>query len=158
MKKRFLPSILMLIVTVLFLGTARSQSTGEGKDTKPSEAKQADMSGTVAAGEANPAEAAKEGAKPPKPEYPPFGEVLGDAETIDGLFKLYRKGEGLFGEVTPAHLNQDFIVAISIARGMGERPLLGGMTWGFGDDAIWQFRKVDKKIQVVRRHVRFTAD
>ena len=49
-------------------------------------------------------------------------------------------------------------MAIAIARGMGETPLVGGMTWGFGDDWIWQFRKTDKKIQVVRRNVRFTAD
>ena len=46
---------------------------------------------------------------------------------------------------------------ISIARGIGETPLLGGMTWGFGDDWIWQFRKVDDRIQIVRRNVRFTA-
>ncbi|MCX7424810.1 MAG: zinc-dependent metalloprotease [Planctomycetia bacterium] len=158
MKKCLLPSVAMLIVTVLSFGPARAQSTGEAKDAKPTEAKQANVDKTVAAGEANPAEAAKEGPRPPKPEYPPFGEVLGDAETIDGLFKMFRKGEGLFGEVTPAHLNQDFIVAISIARGMGEQPLLGGMAWGFGDDAIWQFRKTDKKIQIVRRNVRFTAN
>ena len=54
-------------------------------------------------------------------------------------------------------LNQDLIVAIAIARGIGEQPLLGGMTWGFGDDWIWQFRKVDDRIQIVRRNVRFRA-
>ena len=32
------------------------------------------------------------------------------------------------------------------------------MSWGFGDDWIWQFRKVDDRIHVVRRNVRFTAD
>ena len=31
------------------------------------------------------------------------------------------------------------------------------MTWGFGDDWIWQFRKVDDRIQIVRRNVRFRA-
>ncbi|NQT36127.1 MAG: zinc-dependent metalloprotease, partial [Planctomycetes bacterium] len=33
----------------------------------------------------------------------------------------------------------------------------GGMSWGFGDDWLWQFRKVEERIQVVRRNVRFTA-
>ncbi len=47
---------------------------------------------------------------------------------------------------------------ISIARGIGEGSLLGGMTWGFGDDWVWQFRKVGDNVQIVRRNVRFTAD
>ena len=49
------------------------------------------------------------------------------------------------------------MVAIAIARGIGERPLMGGMSWGFGDDWMWQFRKVDDRIQIVRRNVRFRA-
>jgi len=32
------------------------------------------------------------------------------------------------------------------------------MSLGFGDDWVWQFRKVDDNIQVVRRNVRFFAD
>ena len=31
------------------------------------------------------------------------------------------------------------------------------MSWGFGDDWLWQFRRVDERIHVVRRNVRFTA-
>ncbi len=31
------------------------------------------------------------------------------------------------------------------------------MSWGFGDDWLWQFRKVGDRIQIVRRNVRFTA-
>ena len=50
------------------------------------------------------------------------------------------------------------MVATEIARGIGQMPLVGGMTWGFGDDWIWQFRKVDDRIEVVRRNVRFRAD
>ena len=63
----------------------------------------------------------------------------------------------MYGELTAAHFNKDFIVAIAIARGIGEGPLLGGMSWGFGDDWLWQFRKVGDRIRVVRRNVRFTA-
>jgi len=93
-----------------------------------------------------------------KSKYPPFSEVLEDATTIDGLIKLYRKDEKLYAEMTSANLDKDFIVLIAIARGMGEPPLLGGMTWSVGDDWIWQFRKAGERIQVVRRNVRFTAD
>ena len=54
-------------------------------------------------------------------------------------------------------LNRDFIVLITIARGIGQKPILGGFSWGFGDDAVWQFRKAGENIQIVRRNVRFTA-
>ena len=79
------------------------------------------------------------------------------SRSIDGLIKMHRKGNRLLAELTSSHLNQDFIVLISIAKGIGRGQLLGGMSWGFGDDWIWQFRKVDDRIHVVRRNVRFTA-
>lgn len=93
----------------------------------------------------------------PKPKYPPFSEVLKDFEPVSGLIKLYRKEQQLMAEIPPQLLQRDLIVLISIARGIGEGQLLGGMTWGFGDDWIWQFRKVDDNIQIVRRNVRFRA-
>ena len=91
-------------------------------------------------------------------KHPPFADVVGDAERIEGLINLYQKGNRLFAELTPGDLNRDLMVAIEIARGIGQMPLVGGMTWGFGDDWIWQFRKVDDRIEVVRRNVRFRAD
>jgi hypothetical protein len=53
-------------------------------------------------------------------------------------------------------MNQDTFVD-SIAKGIGRGMVLGGMTWQSGDDWIWQFRKVDDRIQIVRRNVRFMA-
>jgi len=105
-------------------------------------------------GESKPAAAAEQ----PKPKYPPYAEVIKDHETIDGLIKLHRKGNRLLGELGGRHMNKDFIVLISIAKGIGRGSILGGMSWGFGDDWIWQFRKVDDRILLVRRNVRFTAD
>ncbi|MBX7074901.1 MAG: zinc-dependent metalloprotease [Pirellulales bacterium] len=95
-----------------------------------------------------------------KDKYPPFAEVTKEAKaSADGsLIKMWQKGEHLFAEIGSGQLDRDFIVLISIARGIGEGPILGGMTWGFGDDWLWQFRKVDDKIHIVRRNVRFTAD
>lgn len=92
-----------------------------------------------------------------KPKHPAYADFLKDYTTIDGLIKLHRKENHVYAELTPSQLNRDFIVLISIARGIGEGALLGGMTWGFGDDWIWQFRKVEDSIQVVRRNVRFRA-
>lgn len=92
-----------------------------------------------------------------KSKRPSFASLLGDVEAISGLIKLYRKDGKLYGEIPNSLLNKDFMVIISIARGIGEGSLLGGMSWGFGDDWIWQFRKTDQKIQIVRRNVRFRA-
>lgn len=93
----------------------------------------------------------------PQPKKPAFAELLGGAQGVDGVIKLYRKDTKLYGELGVEDLNRDFLMAIAIARGIGQLPLVGGMTWGFGDDWIWQFRKVDDRIQVVRRNVRFRA-
>ena len=77
---------------------------------------------------------------------------------IEGLHQAASQGHAACSpSFSPGDLNRDIMVAIAIARGIGERPLLGGMTWGFGDDWIWQFRKVDDRIQIVRRNVRFRA-
>ncbi len=93
----------------------------------------------------------------PASKYPPFADVVKDSEAVDGLIKLHHKGTRLYAELGHNHLDRDFIVLISIARGIGKGAILGGMSWGFGDDWIWQFRKVDERIHVVRRNVRFTA-
>ncbi|MCA9246566.1 MAG: zinc-dependent metalloprotease [Planctomycetales bacterium] len=86
-----------------------------------------------------------------------YAAITKDAKSVDGLIKLHRNGSNLYAELNANQLNKDFIVLISIAKGIGQRPLLGGMTWGFGDDWLWQFRKVDERIQLVRRNVRFKA-
>ncbi|MEX0643159.1 MAG: zinc-dependent metalloprotease [Pirellulales bacterium] len=108
-------------------------------------------------GDAESQPAAKESAKP-KPKYPPYADVLKDSTKIDGLITLHRKGDLLLAELGSGQLNRDYIVLITIARGIGQTPILGGWSWGFGDDAVWQFRRAGENIQLVRRNVRFTAD
>ena len=99
--------------------------------------------------------AAKSASGKSKSKYPPYSTVLKDAKKIPGMITLHLKDRSLFAELTPGHLNKDYIVLTTIARGMGQRPLLGGFSWG--DDAVWQFRKVDDRIHVVRRNLRFRA-
>jgi hypothetical protein len=108
--------------------------------------------------EAKPAAKPAAAAATPKPKYPPFEEVTKDAEAKDGLIKLWQKDETLLAEIGPGQLNRDYIVLITIARGIGQTPIVGGFSWGFGDDAVWQFRKAGENIQLVRRNVRFTAE
>ncbi|MEX2092334.1 MAG: zinc-dependent metalloprotease, partial [Pirellulales bacterium] len=61
-------------------------------------------------------------------------------------------------ELDAKNLNRDLIVLITIARGIGQTPIVGGFSWQFGDDAVWQFRRAGERIHLVRRNVRFTAD
>ncbi len=99
----------------------------------------------------------KKDKKDKKPKFPPFSDVVKDPKTTEGLIKLHQSKSRLFAELSPSQFDKDFIVVIAIARGIAQGPLLGGMTWGFGDDWIWQFRRVEDKVHVVRRNVRFRA-
>ncbi|MCI0334294.1 MAG: zinc-dependent metalloprotease [Planctomycetes bacterium] len=108
--------------------------------------------------EAKPAAKPAAAAATPKPKYPPFEEFLKDAEEKPGLIKLWQKDDQLFAELSAQQLDRDYIVLITIARGIGQTPIVGGFSWGFGDDAVWQFRKAGENIQLVRRNVRFTAE
>ena len=95
--------------------------------------------------------------KEPRPKYAPYADAMAGAETIEGLIKLHRKDMHLFAELSPGDMNKDFMVAIAIARGISQTPLIGGMTWEFDDTWIWQFRRTEDRIQIVRRNVRFRA-
>ncbi|MEN9666508.1 MAG: hypothetical protein RLZZ326_2871, partial [Planctomycetota bacterium] len=109
-----------------------------------------------------PAPPAAPSAPPAAPEAkggkPPFATVVKDATRIPGLITLHRKDDKVWAELPDSILGRELFVLISIAKGIGDGQLLGGMSWGFGDDWIWQFRKVDDNIHVVRRNVRFFAD
>jgi hypothetical protein len=149
----------------LVLKTVGDGNKPETKDAKPEVAKEspkADGNGakkdedTGAKSQAKPASDAA--ADKPKPKYPPFAELLKDAHKLEGVVTFYRKDDQLFAEIGPRQLDRDYIVLMTIARGIGQTPILGGFSWGFGDDAVWQFRKAGENIQLVRRNVRFTAE
>lgn len=105
--------------------------------------------------------AASAPAQPMQPPAPPYAAILKDAKRIPesgaSMITLYQKGNSLYAELMPGDLGQEYIVLISISRGIGRGQLLGGMSWGFGDDWIWQFRKVDDNIHIIRKNVRFKA-
>ena len=93
----------------------------------------------------------------PKSKFPKYGDVLKDTTELAGLLTLHKGDEKLFVELKRSDFDKDFFVLITIAKGIGQRPLLGGYSWGFGDDWVWQFRRVGDRVHVVRRNVRFTA-
>jgi Met-zincin/Domain of unknown function (DUF5117) len=93
-------------------------------------------------------------AKAPAPKYATY---LKDAKTHTGMMTLHVKGSKLYAEMNSSDYSAEYIVLISIAKGIGMDPLLGGYSWGFGDDWIWKFRKVDDRVHVIRKNVRFVA-
>jgi hypothetical protein len=133
-------------------GSKTDRAAASAKNTKEEDS--LPVSGAAAA-----AAAAQGGssADTPRPKYPPHSVVLKDAERKAGLIPLYLKENKLYAEIGPQQLNKDFIVVIAIAKGIGQAPLVGGYSWGFGDDWVWQFRKVDDQIRIIRRNVRFRA-
>ena len=86
-----------------------------------------------------------------------FQKVVKDSERIEGLLPLYRKEDKLIVEVPSKLLGKEFFITISIAQGIGSNSLLGGMSWGDGDDWVWTFQKRADKLQIVRKNVRFYA-
>ena len=146
----------VVTIALVKVGSAEDKPAGD----KSAVEKKQDP-GTVAADASGPSGGAPAASGPsggsPRPKHPPYSEVLRDFKAIDGLIKMHRKENQLYAEISPSQLNRDFIVLISISRGISEGMLIGGMTLGFGDDWLWQFRKVDDNIQIVRRNVRFRA-
>jgi len=152
-----LPLTLILLAMPATWNLDRQTLAADKATAKPaSKAGGEERPSTVAAGGASSASGASS-SQGARPKHPPYADVLKDATTIEGLIKLHQKDEKLYGEIAANQFDKDFIVLIAIARGIGETPLLGGMSWGFGDDWLWQFRKVEDKVQIVRRNVRFTA-
>ncbi len=97
---------------------------------------------------------------PMQPAQPPHAAILKDATAIPGMITLYRKGNSVYAELMPGDYSQEYIVLIAISRGIGRGSLRGGETWqtgDWGDDWIWQFRKVNDSVHVVRKNVRFKA-
>ncbi len=152
MNKR-LVSVFRVLSFVLFCGFVLPAMGDEA--AAPPAAGTTPQTPPAAAAPASPPAASSTPATPPK--FPPYADVVKDFESIEGLVPLKRKGNRLLAELNSGHLNRDFIVLISIAKGIGRGMVLGGMSWGFGDDWIWQFRKIDDRIHLVRRNVRFTA-
>lgn len=77
---------------------------------------------------------------------------------VSGVWTMYHNDQKLLVLITSGQLNKDVMVVTSIARGISSGDVLGGMSWGFGNDALWTFRKVGDKLHLLRRNVRFKAN
>jgi hypothetical protein len=92
-----------------------------------------------------------------KPTAPAHVAILKDAKVHTGMLTVYQKGSKLYAEFSGSDYSSEYIVLISIARGIGRNPILGGYSWSDGDDWVWTFRKIDDRVHIIRKNVRFKA-
>jgi hypothetical protein len=96
---------------------------------------------------------------PTPPQKTPFETLTQGMRRIDGMWTLYQKDQTLLAELSPAQLSQNYMVLVSIAKGISSGRVIGGMTWQTGDDdVVWTFNKVGEKLHVVQRNFRFRAN
>ncbi len=143
MKRQFLLSALLMMGGLSGLALADDQTTpvpdtGEVVAVEASNVSDAALSSAVV--------------------FPAFDLVAPDAERVGGPIATYRKKDSLYWEITSAQMDSDYIVAMSVARGIGTSDLYGGQSLDYGDDMLWRFKKVDDRIQIVRRNFRYRAD
>lgn len=148
---------LTVVLCALFGGELQAHDSNDS-DTTADAKQSSDVAATAAGDEDADSEKADSKSAKKKSKYPPFSKLTEETTKIEGLLTLHQGETKLFAELESGDFNRDFIVLMTIARGIGQTPLLGGFSWGFGDDAVWQFRKAGEHVHVVRRNVRFRAD
>ncbi|MCI0403086.1 MAG: zinc-dependent metalloprotease [Acidobacteria bacterium] len=91
-----------------------------------------------------------------KEEEKPFDEVVKDMEKSDGLFTFYRNLDEnkVLLELRPDQLDKDYIYSSKIEQAVGERGLYGTIMM---DEFVFQWRRMGKRVQFVRRNLNFRA-
>ncbi|MBI1348578.1 DUF5117 domain-containing protein [bacterium] len=84
-----------------------------------------------------------------------FDEAVKDMKKTEGMWTVYYKEQKVLVDLKQSQFNKDFLILTAIAKGVSSNNIIGGMTWG--DDVIWNFRKVGDKVHVLRKNVRFKA-
>ncbi|MGC1722981.1 MAG: DUF5118 domain-containing protein [Isosphaeraceae bacterium] len=96
----------------------------------------------------------KAAAKPGEPKkLQDFNELTKDSKKYDGFITLHEKEQHLYAEIKPNQLEQPILAPIVIARGSAS----AGSPLNFGDEWVLMFRRVDDKLQVLRKNIHFTA-
>jgi hypothetical protein len=86
-----------------------------------------------------------------------YEQLIEGKKKLTGMWTLYHSDQKLLAELSPAAVKKEYIVIPSISRGISKGMVLGGMSWGFGDDVIWAFRQTEDKLFILQRNVRFRA-
>ncbi len=137
--------LLWVITTVLPSGAQPSQ--------EPSEALEAN-----AAADAEPTEGKPGGSNGKANGEQTFAEIIKDKEVIDGLFRFYRDPDDNTAliEIKPDQFDTEYIYGSTIDQATGERGLYGGFM-DMGNNFVVQWKRLGKRVQLVRKNLRFRA-
>jgi len=83
-----------------------------------------------------------------------FDDLIEGTEKLEGVFTLYRDAEEgkLYLEIQPDQLSRNYLLAVSLSRGIGESFLIGGLPL---HDLLFQFRKQGDRVHFVVPNIRF---
>src|SRR5262249_1045822 len=113
---------LVLVNPGLAPAFAQDQSAGQGSQ---SVAQQAPPAGQ------QPAPPPAPGQTPPAPPpEKPFADVIKDAETIKGLFTLYRKDDKVWLEILPEQFDKIYLCSPTMESAIGERGFFASQVLG----------------------------
>ncbi len=84
-----------------------------------------------------------------------FEQLTTGTKKVEGLWTAYFKDQQILVDLKQPQLGQDYLMLSSIARGVSQGMVIGGIMWG--DEVLWSFRKVGDKIHVLKRNVKFKA-
>ena len=89
--------------------------------------------------------------------FKPWDKTLKETKKIDGFLPLHRKDDGtLYAEIPKERLGRSFGLTMHISQGAGVFNLHDGLP--LSDTRLMQFRRVNQKVHLVHRNVRFRAD
>jgi hypothetical protein len=89
--------------------------------------------------------------------FKPWDETLDDAQKIDGFLPLHETDDGtVYAELPPERMERPFGLTLHISQGAGVFNLHDGLP--LSDTRLMQFRRVNQKVHLVHRNVRFRAD
>jgi len=101
-------------------------------------------------------EAKKDDEKEDDP-FKPWDKTLKDTKKIDGFLPLHQKEDGtLYAEIPEEQMGESFGLVMHISQGAGVFNLHDGLP--LSNTRLMQFQRVDHKVHLVHRNVRFRAD
>ena len=89
-----------------------------------------------------------------KPKYKKWKDVIEDATAQEGLFKVWTKREDVFFELGEQHLDQPYLAALTLSKGIGARYVLGGLPI---TDLMFDFHRVEDHVQIRMLNTLFRA-
>src|SRR5215475_6569904 len=143
---------LMLVNPGLAPAFAQDQSAAQGSQSVAQQAPPAGQQPAPPAGQP-PAQ----GQTPPGPAPPPekpFADVIKDAETVKGLFTLYRKDDKVWLEILPEQFDKIYLCSPTMESAIGERGFFASQVLG---EFVFTFHKLGKNVQFLQKNVNYRA-